>query len=57
VRQRRVSYLRTRCRTTEDVIRVEARSAWLITVQEGKQTSLILYQTKREAIEAAGLSK
>ncbi len=38
-----------------DGVRVQARSAWLITVQDGKQTSLTLYQTKREALEAAGL--
>ena len=44
-----VAYLRGR-----DGVRVQARSAWLITVQEGKQTSLTLYQTRRDALEAAG---
>jgi ketosteroid isomerase-like protein len=38
-----------------DGIEVEARSAWLITIRDGKQTSLTLYQTKQEALEAAGL--
>jgi ketosteroid isomerase-like protein len=45
-----VAYLQGR-----DGIEVEARSAWLITVQGGEQTSLTLYQTKQEALEAAGL--
>jgi ketosteroid isomerase-like protein len=38
-----------------DGIEVEARSAWLITIRDGQQTSLTLYQTKQEALEAAGL--
>ena len=38
-----------------DGIEVEARSAWLITSREGQQTSLTLYQTKQDALEAAGL--
>ena len=38
-------------------IEVEARSAWLITFRDGKQTSLTLYQTKQEALEAAGLEE
>jgi ketosteroid isomerase-like protein len=45
-----VAYLRGR-----DGIEVQARSAWLITIRDGKQTSLTLYQTKQEALEAAGL--
>jgi ketosteroid isomerase-like protein len=45
-----VTYLRGR-----DGIEVEARSAWLVTFRDGEQTSLTLYQTKREALEAAGL--
>jgi ketosteroid isomerase-like protein len=45
-----VTYMRGR-----DGIEVQARSAWLITVREGKQTSLTLYQTKQDALEAAGL--
>ena len=45
-----VTYLRGR-----DGIEVQARSAWLIRFREGEQTSLTLYQTKREALEAAGL--
>ena len=40
-----------------DGIEVEARSAWLVTFQDGEQTSLTLYQTKREALEAAGPSE
>jgi ketosteroid isomerase-like protein len=38
-----------------DGIEVQARSAWLIAIRDGKQTSLTLYQTKQEAVEAAGL--
>lgn len=34
---------------------VEARSAWLVKFQDGAQTSLTLYQTKQEALDAAGL--
>ena len=44
-----VTYLRGR-----DGIEVEARSAWLVTVRDGAQTSLTLYQSEREALEAAG---
>ena len=47
-----VAYMRGR-----DGIQVEARSAWLITFPDGKQTSLTLYQTKQDALEAAGLSE
>jgi ketosteroid isomerase-like protein len=47
-----VTYLRGR-----DGIEVQARSAWLITLRDGHQTSLTLYQSKREALEAAGLSE
>jgi ketosteroid isomerase-like protein len=47
-----VTYLRGR-----DGIEVQARSAWLITFRDGEQTSLTLYQTKRQALEAAGLSE
>jgi hypothetical protein len=45
-----LAYLRGR-----DGIEVQARSAWLITIRDGKTTSLTLYQTKQEALEAAGL--
>ena len=45
-----VAYLRGR-----DGIEVQARSAWLTTIRDGKQTSLTLYQTKQEAVQAAGL--
>ena len=45
-----VTYMRGR-----DGIEVQARSAWLITIRDGRQTSLTLYQTKQEALEAAGL--
>lgn len=40
-----------------DGIEVQARSAWLITIEAGRQTSLTLFQTKQEALEAAGLSE
>jgi ketosteroid isomerase-like protein len=40
-----------------DGIEVQARSAWLITIRDGETTSLTLYQTKQEALEAAGLSE
>jgi ketosteroid isomerase-like protein len=45
-----VAYLRGR-----DGIEVEARSAWLITFRDGEQTSLTLYQSKQDALEAVGL--
>jgi ketosteroid isomerase-like protein len=45
-----VSYLRGR-----GGIEVQARSAWLFTLRDGEITSLTLYQTKQEALEAAGL--
>ncbi len=47
-----VTYLQGR-----EGIKVQARSAWLITIQDGKQTSLTLYQTKQEALEAAELEE
>jgi ketosteroid isomerase-like protein len=47
-----VAYMRGR-----DGIEVQARSAWLHTIRDGEQTSLTLYQTKQEALEAAGLSE
>jgi ketosteroid isomerase-like protein len=47
-----VAYLRGR-----DGIEVQARSAWLITYRDGEATSFTLYQTKQEALEAAGLSE
>ena len=45
-----ITYLRGR-----DGIEVQARSAWLITIEDGEQTSLTLYQTRQDALEAAGL--
>ena len=45
-----VTYLRGR-----DGIEVQARSAWLIRIRDGEQTSLTLYQTKQDALNAAGL--
>jgi ketosteroid isomerase-like protein len=45
-----VTYMRGR-----DGIEVQARSAWLITIRDGRHASLTLYQTKQEALEAAGL--
>jgi ketosteroid isomerase-like protein len=47
-----VGYLRGR-----DGIEVQTRSAWLITIRDGKTTSFTLYQTKEDALEAAGLSE
>jgi ketosteroid isomerase-like protein len=47
-----VAYLRGR-----DGIEVQARSGWLITMRDGGTTSLTLYQTKQEALEAAGLEE
>jgi ketosteroid isomerase-like protein len=47
-----VAYLRGR-----DAIQVQARSALLITLRDGLITSFTLYQTKQEALEAAGLSE
>ncbi len=47
-----VAYFRGR-----DGIEVQARSAWLIAIRDGQQTSLTLYQTKQDALEAAGLSE
>ena len=45
-----VTYLRGR-----DGIEVQARSAWLTTIRDGETTSFTMYQTKQEALEAAGL--
>jgi ketosteroid isomerase-like protein len=47
-----VTFLRGR-----DGIEVQARSAWLITIRDGEQTSLTLYQTKQDALEAAGVQR
>ena len=47
-----VGYLRGR-----DGIEVQTRSAWLITIRDGKTTSFTLYQTKQDALEAVGLSE
>jgi ketosteroid isomerase-like protein len=40
-----------------DGIETKARSAWLIEIRNGEQTSLTLYQTRQEALEAAGLAE
>ena len=45
-----VAYFRGR-----DGVEAQARSAWLVTIRDDKQTSLTLYQTKQQALEAAGL--
>jgi ketosteroid isomerase-like protein len=45
-----VTHLRGR-----DGIETQARSAWVLTFRDGQQISLTLYQTKQEALEAAGL--
>jgi ketosteroid isomerase-like protein len=47
-----VAYLRGR-----DGIEVQARSAFLLGIRDGKTTSLTLYQTKEEALEAARVSE
>ena len=47
-----IAYFRGR-----DGIEVQARSVWLIAFRGGQQTSLTLYQTMQEALEAAGLSR
>jgi ketosteroid isomerase-like protein len=47
-----VAYMRGR-----DGIEVQARSAWLTTMRDGETASLTLYQTKQEALDAAGLSE
>jgi ketosteroid isomerase-like protein len=47
-----VAYLRGR-----DGIEVQARSAWLITYRDGEVTSFTPYQTRQEALEAAGPSE
>lgn len=38
-------------------IEVEARNAWLITLRDAKLVRLEMFQTKPEALEAAGLSE
>jgi ketosteroid isomerase-like protein len=43
-----LAYMRGR-----DSIEVQARSAWLIRIRDGETTSLTMYQTKQEALEAA----
>lgn len=43
-----VTYLRGR-----DGIEVQARSAWLVRFEDGEQTSLTMYQSREEALEAA----
>jgi ketosteroid isomerase-like protein len=45
-----LGYLRGR-----DSIEVQTRSALLITIRDGQTASFTLYQTKQEALEAAGL--
>jgi ketosteroid isomerase-like protein len=45
-----LGYLRGR-----DGIEVQTRSAWLVTIRDGQTASFALYQTKQEALEAAGL--
>ena len=47
-----LGYLRGR-----DGIEVQTRSALLVTIRDGKTASFTLYQTKQEALEAAGLSE
>src|SRR4051794_9583752 len=40
-----------------DEITAQARSAWLITIRNGEQTSLTLYQSKADALAAAESQK
>jgi ketosteroid isomerase-like protein len=40
-----------------DGIEVQARSAWVWTIRDGKLAHLCLYQEQEEALEAAGLSE
>ena len=40
-----------------DGIEVQARGTWLCTIRDGLVVRICLYQDKREAIEAAGLSE
>jgi ketosteroid isomerase-like protein len=47
-----ITYLRGR-----GGVEVQARSAWLITIRGGEQTSLTLYQTRQEALEAVNVMK
>jgi ketosteroid isomerase-like protein len=47
-----IGYVRGR-----DGIEAEARSVWLIGFRDGEQIWLTLYQTKQEALKAAGLSE
>jgi ketosteroid isomerase-like protein len=47
-----LGYLRGR-----DGIEVQTRSAWLLTIRDGQMASFTLYQTKQEALEAAGLKE
>jgi hypothetical protein len=35
----------------------QARSGWLITSRDGKTTSFTMYQSKQEALEAAGFKE
>ncbi|HLM30336.1 MAG TPA: nuclear transport factor 2 family protein [Solirubrobacterales bacterium] len=39
-----------------DGIEAQARSTWLITIRDGRQTSLTLFQTREEALGAADRS-
>jgi ketosteroid isomerase-like protein len=47
-----VGYVRGR-----DGIEAQARSSWLITTADGKIVTLTMFQTRREALAAAGLSQ
>jgi ketosteroid isomerase-like protein len=47
-----VAYVRGR-----DGVEAQARSTWLITIRDGKQTSLTLFQTKEDALQAARASE
>jgi ketosteroid isomerase-like protein len=38
-------------------VEAEVRSAWVVTIRDGEQTSLTLYQTKQEALEAVNVMK
>jgi ketosteroid isomerase-like protein len=44
-------------RDGRDGIEVQARSAWVWTIRDGRVAHLCFYQERREALEAAGLSE
>ena len=47
----------TFCVTGRDGIEVEARSTWSFTIRDGAVEHICMYQTRQDALEAAGLSE